>query len=286
MRSGFKALPFSVTLASLISLTACGQGPAFGAKSKGLFATDKNSSSSSDGTPSNPESELPPLPPTNGSGTGGSGSGDVVVTPTPAPTPTNPPGTAPGTPPAATPGDNPGTMPTIPGAKPTDLDALHHCLAAWPNNPFVGTGKVDHFKEIYASVSVLSSGAAINDTESTPFPELILVDAGVNVLGSPTYNLLNKNGYYCMRVNVNVITKLGVNLHCNARLADSKVDVNVAKRHDGWSRGQCPFRRESDHCSTTRRHLRAVGSWPEPHAASWQGVDRLSNSSLPGRVTI
>ncbi|MCX6108628.1 MAG: hypothetical protein NTZ90_03355 [Proteobacteria bacterium] len=231
MRSGFKVQPFGVSLASLLVLTACGQGPAFGAKSKGLFATDKNASSSSDSTAPNPESELPPLPPTNGSGTGG--SGDVVVTPPSEAKPTSP--TA--TPPAATPGDNPGTMPTIPGAKPTDLDALHRCLAAWPNNPFLGTAKVEHFKEIYASVSVLSSGAAINDTENTPFPELILVDAGVNVLGSPTYNLLNKNGYYCIRVNVNVITKLGVNLHCNARLADSKVDVNVLSTQNDTTAG-------------------------------------------------
>ncbi len=228
MRSGFKALPFGVSLASLLALTACGQGPSFGAKSKGLFATDKNSSSSRDSTAPNPESELPP---TNGSGTGG--SGDLVVTPPSAAKPTNPPGT----PPAASPGNYPGTMPTIPGAKPTDLDALHHCLAAWPNNPFLGTGRVDHFKEIYAAVSVLSSGAAINDTENTPFPELILVDAGVNVLGSPTYNLLNKNGYYCMRVNVNVMTNLGVNLHCNARLADSKVDVNVLSTQNDTTAG-------------------------------------------------
>jgi len=252
MRSGFKALPFGVSLASLLAFTACGQGPAFGAKPKGLFVTDKNSSSSSDSTTPKPESELPPLPPINGSGTGGSGdvvvtppsvgsgtggSGDVVVTPPSVAKPTPPPATSPDTPPAAPPGNNPGTMPTIPGAKPTDLDALHRCLAAWPNNPFLGTGKVEHFKEIYASVSVLSSGAAINDTENTPFPELILVDAGVNVFGSPTYNLLNKNGYYCIRVNVNVITKLGVNLHCNARLADSKVDVNVLSTQNDTTAG-------------------------------------------------
>ena len=30
-----------------------------------------------------------------------------------------------------------------------------------------------------------------------------------------------------MKVNVNVLTDLTINLHCNARLADDKVNVNV-----------------------------------------------------------
>lgn len=120
---------------------------------------------------------------------------------------------------------SPETMPTIPGAKDGDLDALHKCLAQWKNNPFKGT--VDNYQRIYASVSVGGIGNVINDTESTAEPYLILVDAGVNVGGTPTYNLLNKNGYYCMKVNVNVLTSLNVNLHCNARLSDSRVNVNV-----------------------------------------------------------
>lgn len=53
------------------------------------------------------------------------------------------------------------------------------------------------------------------------------MDAAVNVGGAVTYNLLNPNGYYCMKVNVNVNQQLTINLHCNARLADSKVGVNV-----------------------------------------------------------
>ena len=34
-----------------------------------------------------------------------------------------------------------------------------------------------------------------NDTENTSSPELVLIVAGVNVLGSATYNLRNDNGY-------------------------------------------------------------------------------------------
>jgi hypothetical protein len=115
--------------------------------------------------------------------------------------------------------------PAIPGASEGDLDALHKCLAKWNGNPFTGT--VRNYKKISASVSVGGFGNLINDNESTAQPFLTLIDAGVNVLGSPTYNLMNKNGYYCIKVNVNVSTSLSINLHCNARLADQKVNVNV-----------------------------------------------------------
>lgn len=68
----------------------------------------------------------------------------------------------------------------------------------------------------------------INDVTQTAQPMLVLIDAGVNVMGNPTYNLLNNNGYYCMKVNVNVKTDFDINLACNAKLADNSVQVNVA----------------------------------------------------------
>jgi hypothetical protein len=115
---------------------------------------------------------------------------------------------------------------TIPGADDDDLDALHKCLSKWQGNPFNGT-QVNNFRRIAAAVTVGGFGNAVNDTEETAAPFLILIDAGVNVGGAPTYQLLNPNGYYCMKVNVNVSTAFTINLHCNARLADSKVNVNV-----------------------------------------------------------
>jgi len=38
--------------------------------------------------------------------------------------------------------------------------------------------------------------------------QLIAEGAGVNVGGTPSYNLLNRNGYYCMKVNVNDMMKM------------------------------------------------------------------------------
>jgi len=127
------------------------------------------------------------------------------------------------------------TPTTIPTADPKDLDALHKCLASWKDNPFTGT--VSDYRKITAAVTVGGFGNAINDTENTDKPFLTLIDAGVNVLGAPTYNLLNKNGYYCMKVNVNVLTDLTVNLHCNARLADARVDINVLSQQNDATSG-------------------------------------------------
>jgi hypothetical protein len=49
--------------------------------------------------------------------------------------------------------------------------------------------------------------------------------------------MLNNNGYYCMKVNVNVSTALTVNLACNARLADNSVQVNVGSSVAGTTSG-------------------------------------------------
>ena len=98
-------------------------------------------------------------------------------------------------------------------------------MAKWKNLPWSGT--VPNFRKIYASVSIGGFGTPISDTERTTQPELVLVYAGVNVGGATQWDLLNPNGYYCMKVNVNVQTDFDINLHCNARLADNSVQVNV-----------------------------------------------------------
>lgn len=113
----------------------------------------------------------------------------------------------------------------VPEASDDDLDALHKCMAHWKDLPFDRT--INNYTKISASVTVGGYGLAVNDTERTDEPWLTLISAGVNVLGEPTYRLLNPNGYYCIKVNVNVSTKLTVELHCNARLADQNVNVNV-----------------------------------------------------------
>ncbi len=120
------------------------------------------------------------------------------------------------------PGKPPITFPN--GTSDSDASALRNCLAAWKNVPFSGVTGVN---KIYASVSVGGFGGGINDTARTETPILNLIYAGVNVNSNVTYNFMNPSGYYCIKANVNVGADLDINLHCNARLADSALAVNV-----------------------------------------------------------
>ncbi len=148
--------------------------------------------------------------------TNGDGVPDTMITPGVA--------TGGGTPVEGSPG-SPGNMPNLPGASDDEVDTIRRCMQKWNSNPF-GNATVN-VRRIYASVNVLGIGTAIDDTVRTQSPELVILYAGVNVGGTTTWNLMNPNGWYCAKVNVNVQQTLHVNLHCNARLADSLVNVNV-----------------------------------------------------------
>jgi hypothetical protein len=115
---------------------------------------------------------------------------------------------------------------SVPGLTPSEQVQVAQCITKWGRVPFTGT--FTNVRRIKAAVSVYGIGTVINDTVQTSTPALILVDAGVNVMGNPVYNFMNNNGYYCMKVNVNVQTDLDINLACNAKLADNSVQVNVA----------------------------------------------------------
>ena len=104
--------------------------------------------------------------------------------------------------------------------------AINKCLEKFGSHPF-DRNQVKAYRKISASVQVLGAGNTVKDTDATPGPALILISAAVNVLGSAEYQLLNPNGYYCLKVDVNVLANSTINLHCNAKLADNKVGVNV-----------------------------------------------------------
>ncbi len=115
----------------------------------------------------------------------------------------------------------------IPGDDLNDDDkAMNKCLMKFGRHPF-GQNQVMNYRKINTSVSVLGFGSGIVDDQISNGPELILISAAVNVLGEQTYQLLNPNGFYCLKVDVNVSASTRIDLHCNASLADSKVNVNV-----------------------------------------------------------
>jgi hypothetical protein len=110
-------------------------------------------------------------------------------------------------------------------------EAISKCMAAWgSNNPF-GDNAYTDYRKISAAVSILGNGGyAVEDREATANPKLILVSASVSVLGSTNYLLMNPNGWYCFMVDVNVLSKVNVDLQCKAKLADTRVAVNVLSK--------------------------------------------------------
>lgn len=119
----------------------------------------------------------------------------------------------------------------VPDAEPGDMAAIGKCLALWgTNSPFGQT--INNFEKVYASVTIGGSGTPINDTVRTEDPKLILVVAGVAVNSNVTYNMLNPNGYYCIKVGVNVETNLTANIHCNAHVAQTNVNVSIGSSGD------------------------------------------------------
>lgn len=151
----------------------------------------------------------------------------VPVAPSPAPTPTPNASPVPVAPTFPSQPSNPSSpVFSVPGLTPSEQVQVAQCITKWGRVPFTGT--FTNVRRIKAAVSVYGIGSVINDTVQTSSPALILVDAGVNVMGNPVYNFMNNNGYYCMKVNVNVQTDLDINLACNAKLADNSVQVNVA----------------------------------------------------------
>jgi len=104
-------------------------------------------------------------------------------------------------------------------------DGLRKCLNGWgPKSPFNGSSS---YRKISASISILSLGNSVNDTDVTDAPELVVLVAGVNLASLTRYRFLNPNGWYCIIADVNLATRLNVDLHTKAHLADSRVAVNI-----------------------------------------------------------
>lgn len=99
--------------------------------------------------------------------------------------------------------------------------AIAACLKTWGKHPF---GSIPNYKTLSTSVKVFGIGSNTEDTESTHSPVLVLVNPGVNVMGGSTIALLNPNGWYCLKSNVNVMGGLTIKTHCKAHLASSSED--------------------------------------------------------------
>ncbi|MEO8751990.1 MAG: hypothetical protein ABI624_04855 [Casimicrobiaceae bacterium] len=102
--------------------------------------------------------------------------------------------------------------------------AIDKCLKAWGKQPF---GAKPAYKTLSTSVKVFGIGANPADTERTSAPSLVLVSTGVNVMGGTTLELLNPNGWYCFKSNVNVMGSLTIKAACKAHLASAHDGTTV-----------------------------------------------------------
>lgn len=106
----------------------------------------------------------------------------------------------------------------LPSHADEDEGYVRLCLKAWGDHPFTG---VPAYRKYSSIVNVFGIGQNTDDLGPTREPSLILIDTGVNVLGGTTIRLMNPNGWYCFRSNINVMGKVTIKAHCNAHIASA-----------------------------------------------------------------
>ena len=108
--------------------------------------------------------------------------------------------------------------------------AIQSCLRAWGKHPF---GRSPEYTTMATSVKVFGIGRNPADSDHTDKPVLVLVNPGVNVMGGTTVELLNPNGWYCFRSNVNVMGSLTIKASCKAHLASAHDGATVLGANSG-----------------------------------------------------
>ena len=107
----------------------------------------------------------------------------------------------------------------------TVQSAAQACMRAWGSqHPFTDTPPL---RTVSGAVRVLGRGSSVADREVTDFPVLVVVHPGVNVLGESEMELLNPNGWYCLRAAVNVGGGLRIKLHCDAHISSATSGTSV-----------------------------------------------------------
>ncbi len=106
-----------------------------------------------------------------------------------------------------------------------DIEHVKSCLQKFSKHPFNETKPV--FDTFLPKVKVLGIGGTTSDSLATAQPNLVLIKPTVTVLSKTELNLLNPNGWYCLKGLVSVLGKSIINLHCNAKLATSEDGVTI-----------------------------------------------------------
>ncbi len=106
-----------------------------------------------------------------------------------------------------------------------DLDEVKQCLRNWKTHPFKAAKP--EFRTVTSKVKVMGVGGALEDDTPTKEPELVLLKPAVNVMSKSVINLMNPNGWYCLKGKVDVLGKTEINLHCQAHLASTASTATV-----------------------------------------------------------
>lgn len=104
------------------------------------------------------------------------------------------------------------------------------CLKTWGDHPF---GNNPRFKTLGTSLKVFGIGTRTADTEHSSSPSLVLVNPIINLVGGTTIDLLNPNGWYCMKTMVSLIGPVHIRAHCKAQLAATSDGNTVLGNNTG-----------------------------------------------------
>lgn len=115
-----------------------------------------------------------------------------------------------------------------------DERAIEDCISHWGKTPFKPHPK---YRTINTKVKVMGIGGDIHDEKKTSEPELVLIKPSVTVMAKTALNLMNPNGWYCIKANVSVLGKSEINLNCKANLATSGDGATVLGGKDDDSGG-------------------------------------------------
>jgi hypothetical protein len=124
------------------------------------------------------------------------------------------------------------SIPMVVSAQEID-SSIAACLKTWGNHPF---GSKPQFKTLETSVTVFGIGRRAGDTAPTSSPALVLINPIFNVMGASTIELLNPNGWYCLRTTVSVLGGVNIRAHCKAQLAANS-DGQTVRGNNTENRG-------------------------------------------------
>lgn len=123
-----------------------------------------------------------------------------------------------------------------------DVDALKKCMNLWGTVPFkeikpqnvkvmdvsvgVGGGLLGSTSPLAGLGNIINIGNT-KDLEVTNEPRLIILPLSVNLGGNTTFELMNPNGWYCIKAAVGAKSTVNIKLNCTAKLAQSDLGVSL-----------------------------------------------------------